>query len=896
MGGFAILLLLWRVKPFLPAPWRAGLYFAGSPWLLYAAVRSATESDVLLGFEDIVAAEKSYLAERRRLSEPSLPKGAAARPLGLALSGGGIRSATFNLGVLQALASFKVLPKIDYLSTVSGGGYIGSCLSSLLSRREGAGPCDEEQAYLIDPSQGQVPRFGTAREHFPFNTEADGPGEPHSGAKQLRHLRTHGDFIVARKQILSRDVLRAVGNVLGGLFYHLLVFALFMVAFSGVYLALVSWVAGDVPAQLPRFTFKDYVAALVEPASRGAIGAAVAVGALIGLVGLSAVGLALRWMPDRRFYRDGLSVEDQREMGALWCQFWITLIAAAGVTAWFLGQHSPRIAYLMLPFGVYLGGQAAAVFLHAVVSMAPGATRNDRSRFAAAKGILNYLAVASCVAVLLPWLIYWLAQPGLELRLGSAWAASFGGTWLLARRGRSKDDGGTPHWGLIQKLLGLSAAVRQALLSVFVGVLLLGGVVLISSLMVRLAGPTNLAEVAALLGVIALGLFVVLGILLDFNKLSLHYFYRDRLVETYLQTYAPPGSGEQSAIEVALRDDAEMPLTHLHGCKLGADRKPLPDCVTAAPLHLVVTSLNLTASRDMTRRDRKSDHFIFSKLHCGSETTGYMPTSKYRNGETRLARALTISGAAASSAMGAQTFFAEAFGLTLFNARLGQWIENPRYKAGKYSKNNERGVFWPLYLLREMLGSTDAARRLVHVSDGGHTGDNLGIVPLLRRRCAVIVACDAEADPTYGFGSLSEALRQVFIDENIKVDLVVDDVRPDLLSGLSRRHFAVGRVRYPPTAANPQAEEGWLFVLKSSLTGDELVRIANYKHEHPLFPQEPTADQFFDDDQFESYRELGYHVGKCALADLSDNAWRPELGPDWTACWAALAQPCGTAK
>ena len=42
--------------------------------------------------------------------------------LGVALSGGGIRSATFNLGVLQALAQFGLLKRIDYLSTVSGGG------------------------------------------------------------------------------------------------------------------------------------------------------------------------------------------------------------------------------------------------------------------------------------------------------------------------------------------------------------------------------------------------------------------------------------------------------------------------------------------------------------------------------------------------------------------------------------------------------------------------------------------------------------------------------------------------------------------------------------------------------------------------------------------------------
>jgi len=45
---------------------------------------------------------------------------------GLAFSGGGIRSATFNLGVLERLEQLKLLPFVDYLSTVSGGGYIGS--------------------------------------------------------------------------------------------------------------------------------------------------------------------------------------------------------------------------------------------------------------------------------------------------------------------------------------------------------------------------------------------------------------------------------------------------------------------------------------------------------------------------------------------------------------------------------------------------------------------------------------------------------------------------------------------------------------------------------------------------------------------------------------------------
>jgi hypothetical protein len=60
-----------------------------------------------------------------------------ARMLGLAFSGGGIRSATFNLGILQALSKLGLLGHIDYLSTVSGGGYIGSWMTAWVNRRMG---------------------------------------------------------------------------------------------------------------------------------------------------------------------------------------------------------------------------------------------------------------------------------------------------------------------------------------------------------------------------------------------------------------------------------------------------------------------------------------------------------------------------------------------------------------------------------------------------------------------------------------------------------------------------------------------------------------------------------------------------------------------------------------
>ena len=77
--------------------------------------------------------------ERARF-DLAMRKAALDRDLvGLAISGGGIRSATFSLGILQGLGRMNLLKRIDYLSTVSGGGYIGSWLAAWI-RREGTGP------------------------------------------------------------------------------------------------------------------------------------------------------------------------------------------------------------------------------------------------------------------------------------------------------------------------------------------------------------------------------------------------------------------------------------------------------------------------------------------------------------------------------------------------------------------------------------------------------------------------------------------------------------------------------------------------------------------------------------------------------------------------------------
>ena len=853
----------------------------------------------LLNFSGVLAGERRYLARRRVLGGVAAAAAAEnARPIGLALSGGGIRSATFNLGVLQALARRDILRRFDYLSTVSGGGYIGACLSSLLSHRKNwsAGrPRTGDDAYTFGPDE--TPYFGTKAATLPFNPDVaeQFTMREFNGHDEIRHLRTHGDFIIVRHRLLSREVLRTVGNLLGGLFYHLFLFALFLVGVTGTYWGLVALMAGPELLEIGLLTAPEYMWSLLDwPLAGEMLGYpllwAIGLGAATTLVSLFGAGVAPYVLPDRLFYVEGQSVEESREYFSLWSITIVSLTTAAVITIYFIVVTGPKLAYLVLPLGVYVGGQAVALLLHPFVSMSDRFERNDRSRFAAAKGIFNYMTAISLVVLWLPWLAYSVHTAGSPLRVLGGWIVSVVAARFLARRGGGPE---APAGSLVARLMNFSASIRNALLAVCVVVIVLGGVVLICAALIAvdpggMVPPYVLPFVA---GLVALALFGTLGVSLDFNNLSLHYFYRDRLVETYLQTYVSRADERREGYQVLVRDDAEIPLTHLHGVA-GGDHGGGDTCVTASPFHLVVGALNLTASRDMVRRDRKSDYFVFSRLHCGSETTGYMDTAHYRGGETKLARAITISGAAASAAMGHQTFLAQSFALTLLNVRLGQWMENPRFRGGRRAHRNETGVFWPLYLLREMLGSTDANRRLINVSDGGHTGDNLGICPLLKRRCAVIVAGDAEADPRHAFGSLTEALRQIYIDENISVDINLDDIRLDSVTGRAKAHHAVGVISYP-RVLDPDtgvevrpAETGFLVVLKSSFVGDEPAPILNYKQDNPHFPHQTTGDQFFDDDQFESYRALGAIVTQIAFQDVSDTAWEPSRGDsEWRAAW-----------
>ena len=109
----------------------------------------------------------------------------------------------------------------------------------------------------------------------------------------------------------------------------------------------------------------------------------------------------------------------------------------------------------------------------------------------------------------------------------------------------------------------------------------------------------------------------------------------------------------QDRIRVPFVNGMEMLLADLHGTRSDGEAV----WGNTAPYQLISAAINLAGSRDLTRKDRKSGYFLFSKMYRGSTHTGFRPTVYYRKGETKLARALTVSGAAVGSAVGFGTFF-----------------------------------------------------------------------------------------------------------------------------------------------------------------------------------------------------------------------------------------------
>ncbi|MBZ5531317.1 MAG: hypothetical protein LAO20_07795 [Acidobacteriia bacterium] len=175
--------------------------------------------------------------------------------------------------------------------------------------------------------------------------------------------------------------------------------------------------------------------------------------------------------------------------------------------------------------------------------------------------------------------------------------------------------------------------------------------------------------------------------------------------------------------------------------------------------------------------------------------------------------------------------------------------------------------------MNEGLGRTSDQHRWVYVSDGGHF-ENLGLYEMVMRRCKRIIVVDGSADPGFNLDDLGGAMRKIQIDLGIPIEfrpLASFKPRPDK----SDRHWFLGKVQYSAVDGTA-VEDGQLIYIKASLTGDEPEDVTQYAKTHSDFPHESTANQFFDESQFQGYVRLGEHVVERMVKDtIGANLLRP---------------------
>jgi hypothetical protein len=353
----------------------------------------------------------------------------------------------------------------------------------------------------------------------------------------------------------------------------------------------------------------------------------------------------------------------------------------------------------------------------------------------------------------------------------------------------------------------------------------------------------------------------------DINEFSLNAFYRNRLVRCYLGAARfRPGQRKPQNF-TGFDDDDDLLLATL------VDRKykqaPL------WPLHIVNCALNLGGSSDLALHTRHSAIFTLNPLRCGSgylkrdqagntQEIGYVTTDLFggQHDQPYLGQAISVSGAAASPNMGYHTSAAAAFLMTLFNARLGWWFPNPS-SPGKSICQQPSPTFSLWYLLKELFGSANEKSNYLAISDGGHF-ENLAAYELVKRRCKVIIISDGECDPKLQFEGLGTLIRMCQVDLKATIEIDVLSIHPENQLAWSRSHCAVGKIIYE------DAPEGILIYIKASMNGHEDTPVMQYKAAHPAFPHESTGDQFYGEDQFESYRSLGFHIAEQLFNPVKD--------------------------
>lgn len=925
---------------------------------------------------------------RSKLPAPGTAPGVPPARFGLAFSGGGIRSAAVNLGLIQSLARCGILGQAHYISGVSGGGYILGWLTAWIARMG----LTEVQKELAAPN---ITAAGTNEQRFL---------EPNP----LHYLRRYVSFLIPRSGLASGDTLSAIAIYLRNvLLIQTMIACALVAAFAalqmlapalawgvpwgtwGVWatriiqgltiaLGLAAWTAMGLLARNSKCTIRPYCA-----------GAAISCGAALSIVlwtGLpifvshySGIGVFLRvalWTTglfSMSHLLANLLVSGFGEPEILngvhsrriWLN-WVFAMAGGsslfglitlGLSKWLHASGNAQATVVVtetyvilgLPAILLAGSLASFLYVGLLGDAFPDAKREWLGRLS---GFYLFFGVISAVvlgiAMLGPICIEWLfASPH------TGWKAALvkwllPGGWLFTTvtalfAARSPETGKNPKSpvldllatvGPLVFLLGFMLMASWGTHKLTTYTFGLNEYLIYGKLEPEIANAAQLSYsiaskaekfaltlsseeqkqwktvhlhsdtvypvtngpgtdprkrifkfLLAMTGLGSLGAYL-LAQRVSVNEFSLHLFYRNRLVRTFLGasnvfTDSTLPNYKQSARTpdpfTGFNLDDDIFLGHLRAGESKFD----------GPYPIWCTALNLTSGEDLAWQKRKAASFIYSPLYCGwdnyrqgvaSENQAYRGVAECNaSGESKnlgyggkggaplIGTAMAASGAAISPNWGYHTKPAVAALLAVFNIRIGWWTGNPA--NDKYYKEYAPG---PGYFFAELLSRARDTDRYVYLSDGGHF-ENLGIYELVRRRVRYIIACDADADGEYKFGDLANAVEKCRVDFGVQIRFddyqsIAPDPEKKQNRGWSERNNAVGIIHYP------DGVDGVLLYLKSSLTGNEPAQVLGQRAADPDFPHDTTLNQFYNETQFEAYRALGEFMGDEICASYRTQA------------------------
>jgi hypothetical protein len=872
--------------------------------------------------DELLRAERSLVTGRRdaALEDKSSTRDVVKRgqwwprnTLGLALSGGGIRSATFCLGFLQSLARRKLLRRIDFLSTVSGGGYIGGCVGRMFTRAAttpAGKPVDDVETQLAD---GHSPVLERLRNNGRYLSPNGGGDVLFAGALILRNfvavnvLLVTAWLAVSLAATLARILVArhwdslplALKPEVGWLWwspYILLPLAVFAaLAFP---LGWAYWLTqrGFWPA---RFTAAAFILSLAwvsfTVAEKTSYKWPLLYFASAGVVACACLLMAWIWARMHGKEKKEAKARTDIVRNVLSQGLKMALVGTGALLAFALVDSLAQTVYAVvadrglveiLSKPMVIPGVAALI---ALVGAAKKLVLVIGKLLPGERVKLRWEVLASSLAVLLLGVYLTIVSAAAQ---GFVWswskpAGDPGAAWLALHASSSAPQGAQTA----------APPARETILADLQKLPLTGAGIALA---------------------FAVGLSLLFGRILDFlNLSSQHTFYAARLIRAYLGASNPKREGVSLSRAIPGDDIAR------------ADYHPEAH---GGPLHLVNTTINETrgGSSSIEQRDRKGlalalgplalsvgrqDHAFFRQGAGARRLAWLRPAAVYERlrrptdvvpvapiagctpagecsvEELSLGHWLAVSGAAFTTGLGSRTSFGTSLMLGLSNVRLGYWWWSELHRANDRPASAFKAWFqasWltvQRYFLDELLARFPGTQSPYwYLSDGGHF-ENTACYELIRRRVPLIVCCDCGADPGYAMTDMADLARRVRVDFGAEIELLdraalgqlgidgngigaIEDLIPakdDQAPGANRAHAVLAQVTYPPTGDHSGGLGSLILFVKPSLAGGEPIDISNYAGAHQSFPQEGTADQFFDEAQWESYRKLGEHIGGRVL-------------------------------